>query len=115
MTLKENLRTLQEFSQMKQNWYSPEEGTPISKKVIRKAKKLLRYLGNYQPYIYPTIDGNIQLEFDGMKEHDHIEIVVMDDRIEYFQMLNKDTIDVNNLSLTLVPKYVKLFFKEELT
>lgn len=113
MTLKDNLKTLQELSPMKQNWYSPDEGTPISKKVIRKVKKLIRNLGNYQPYIYPTVDGNIQMEYDGLKKHDHIEIVVREDRIEYSQMLNGETIDVNNLSLPLVPKYVKLFFKEQ--
>lgn len=76
-TLQTNLAKLKEIAKLKKNWGGYGE-KPIPKAVIKDTKHILEGLGDLpQPFIAPTADGEIQIEWekeDGL----YLEIIVSD-------------------------------------
>ena len=86
MTLAKNIQTVTELAQLKPRWYGEGEGMPIHPEVIEKTLRILHKLAEYQPWVYPTIDGNIQLEYEGIDKLAYLEFLIKKDTIEQFSM-----------------------------
>jgi len=84
MTLARNIQTMQQLAELKPRWYGEGQGIPIPPEVIEKTLRILHTLKEYQHWIYPTIDGNIQLEYDGINKSEYLEFLIKKDTIEEF-------------------------------
>ena len=112
MTLEKNLKTLNELSQLEDEWYGEGQGTPISKKTIEKTEKILKDLGDYQPWIYPTVDGNIQMEYDGTKTGEYLEFVISEDKIEVFCQIYDKITEKDDIEPSEILKMIESFYEE---
>ncbi len=108
-----NIAYLDQLKEMKKGWLGQGEGEPIPHELIELCKEITLLLGEYQPLIYPTPSGTIQLEYDGIKSLDYLEFeVISRDRIEVFeqhqdQHTTKTITDINDI----LPE-VKKFYEE---
>lgn len=94
-TLGENYFKLISFSQLKKGW-NGYEGEEISMKVVYKVTKLLLDL-NFQPKIFPTGRGSIQVEH--YRDDDvFAEVEVSEDAISVYSEGINGTIEEDNIS-----------------
>ena len=94
-TLGENYFKLISFAQLKKGW-NGYEGEEIPMKVIYKVTKLLLDL-NFQPKIFPTGRGSIQIEHYRVDDV-FAEVEVSEDTISVYSEGIKGTIEEDNIS-----------------
>lgn len=80
-----NQERLNSFLEIEENWYEP--GTPkIDPKCIDAAKPICLILENMLPniklYVFPTLHGGVQLEWQFEKKDYEIEIIPAGDGIK---------------------------------
>ena len=99
-TLKDNIEKLEEIRKLKPNW-NDEGADAISSTIVDNAITIIRQL-NKQPFVAPTSDGTIFLEYDiDLKEVSNFEesrlldsqgliLEVFEDKVgvSYMQSLN---------------------------
>ena len=71
-TLEQNLLVLNEIKKLKINW-NHNKANPFSKELIEKVKRILLTLDD-QPYVYPTANDSIQIEWETPTEYLEYEI-----------------------------------------
>ena len=80
---RKNYEKLQIMRGLKHNW-NGENGLPISKDLIDKTEQLLDALGMYQPNVFPTPNGGIQLEFYNGNDN-YLQFTATRDGVEYYK------------------------------
>lgn len=92
--LKQNMKILMEFSQLSDNWDEYGAKAP-SIQIITKVMEILPKLSK-QPDIFPTPEGNIQLEYSiGRNKHLNIELLP-DATMIIFEMFEDRTATKNS-------------------
>lgn len=81
--LKHNKRKLQAFKTLEPNW-NGYDGLPFSEPVLSKVEKIISDL-DYQPEIFPTGRGTIQIE-KFIDDNNQIEIEISQDEIFVYQV-----------------------------
>jgi hypothetical protein len=83
--IRENLRKLDSFLQFGSNWHGYESQT-FSKELISKVKSIIRAL-EYQPQVFPTGRGTIQLE-KWVDDDNLVEIEISEDEIFAYKVIS---------------------------
>lgn len=110
-----NLTKLESFKDLKQDW-NGNGAEPIPEKVISECKKIF-LLSNLPDSFefFPTATKSIQIEFE-KEGNDYFEINIYEDRIEVFQILNKEekeyTFDISKKQE--VDKLITSFYNTEM-
>lgn len=90
LLLKENTKILSEIGRYEENWngYGAER---IDQRIIFKALDVITSLElKYQPDIFPTARGSIQLEYELSETH-YFEIEISLDKYIIYQRINENT------------------------
>lgn len=90
--LKQNKRRLESFKKLDKNW-NGYDGEPIDEIIIERVHSILSTL-DYQPKVYPTGRGTIQIE-KYIDEDNLVEIEVSKDEIFLYQVIHGEETELS--------------------
>lgn len=96
---------------MEYGWYDGEEGRPPTEKALFSAQKVIAALidcGMSKPYIYPTIPGGVQVEWDVGEGDWDVEVVFDPDGSFQGYAFGDDWDDVRHIHLLKWQEWPKL-------
>ncbi len=80
----DNMRTLLDIQNLEPNW-NGYGGKEFSLEVISLARDIVIMLGKYQPEIYPTGRGTVQMQYE-LADRSYLEFEIYSDRIEVLEV-----------------------------
>ncbi len=106
-SLNENIRRLNSFSNLKQNWNN-NNANPFNDKLIYKAFNILTSL-NYSPEVFPTGRDSIQFEFE-KDNGDYLEFEIFATKILSFSMINDITSEKKLSRINQINRILNQFY-----
>lgn len=80
----DNLQVLLDMQNLTPGW-NGYDGKKISTEAILLARRIILILGDYQPEIYPTGRGTVQMQYE-LPDRSYLEFEVFPDRIEILEV-----------------------------
>lgn len=105
--LQHNKRKLRYFRTLKENW-NGYDGQVIEEKTIQKIDELITHL-EYQPQIFPTGRGTLQLE-GYIDDENYYEIEVLNDSANVYIVKNNEEIESESIDFEKTIQLINEFY-----